>query len=1091
MPFTITQQEIRRHTNARSYQRGVTYQRQDRVLIAEWDEESHILFGEVRGSGRNVYEQEILFPARGRERFRGLCTCPVGANCKHVIAVLLEWIMLNQPRLVAAPDPHAELQRWQEEAVRRVTSAQHSRYPEPGQTCLLYCLQTGTGIGRMTAKLEIFKSRRLKRGGWGKLNRFSLAELTGYGYYGYNLSVFPIDHEIANLLYNGRNVGYGYDSPELEGDTGLLALQRLLKSGRCFYREVSNPPLSLGPGRTAELRWSTDEQTSRFTIELEQPPSNWALLPTSPPWYLDINSHQCGPIEQPLTPALLSSLAAMPPVRNDQLADLSHFLVQKFPQETPPLPVALEITTLTEPPVPVLLLFSVPGPDGRRHHLARLRFAYGPISLPPSTMTGQASEMVQQDDRHWRIVRHAESEDSARQQLERRRLVPAGQELAGAGELDLLFAVESLPESARCWQQLLAEIPELEAAGWQIEFAANFALQFESVTSLEADIHQESDSDWFEIGLKLDYDGQKIDLLPLLLQWLENQQEDQPLLYQLEGNRWLEVPSSMLKPIMTTLVEVFDDPQRHQDERVRLPRTQAHNLLEIEDQLNQDGHQLAWRGGGELRQLGEKLRNFSGIAAVASPPGLQAELRDYQLQGLAWLQFLREYDFNGVLADDMGLGKTLQTLSHLLLEKQADRLPQPALVVAPTSVLSNWQREVQKFAPQLSCLILHGPKRAQHFDQLADYDLVITNYALIGRDMQLHQKQNYSWLILDEAQAIKNPAAQTSQALSKIRCRHRLCLTGTPLENHLGELWSLFHFLMPGFLGQQKKFNRIFRTPIEKHRNSERQEQLQLRLAPFVLRRNKEQVTRELPPKTQMIREAELGSTQAKLYESLRLAMVKKVSKLLEDKGLQRSHIEILDALLKLRQVCCDPRLVKLDSARKVKKSAKLDALMALLDTLLEENRKILIFSQFTSMLRLIEEELQARGIGYSKLTGQTRKRDEAIALFQEGDVPVFLISLKAGGVGLNLTAADTVIHYDPWWNPAVEEQATDRAHRIGQDKPVFVYKLICSGTVEEKILRLQSHKQELAQGIYRRGDQQEPMAGLKSDDILNLLTPI
>jgi SNF2 family DNA or RNA helicase len=513
--------------------------------------------------------------------------------------------------------------------------------------------------------------------------------------------------------------------------------------------------------------------------------------------------------------------------------------------------------------------------------------------------------------------------------------------------------------------------------------------------------------------------------------------------------------------------------------------------LEIEAQLNQDCHQLAWRGGRELRQLGEKLRNFSGIAPVASPPGLQAELRGYQLQGLAWLQFLREYQFNGVLADDMGLGKTLQTLSHLLLEKQADRLTQPALVVAPTSVLSNWRREVQKFAPQLSCLIVHGPKRTQYFDQLADYDLVITNYALISRDLQLHQKQNYSWLILDEAQAIKNPAAQTSQALGKITCRHRLCLTGTPLENHLGELWSLFHFLMPGFLGQQKKFNRTFRTPIEKHRNSDRQEQLQLRLAPFILRRNKDQVTRELPPKTQMIREAELGSAQAKLYESLRLAMVKKVSKLLEDKGLQRSHIEILDALLKLRQVCCDPRLVKLESARKVKKSAKLDALLDLLETLLEENRKILIFSQFTSMLRLIEEELQTRGISYSQLTGQTRKRDEAIALFQEGDVPVFLISLKAGGVGLNLTAADTVIHYDPWWNPAVEEQATDRAHRIGQDKPVFVYKLICSGTVEEKILRLQSHKQELAQGIYRRGDQQEPMAGLKSEDILNLLTPI
>jgi len=318
----------------------------------------------------------------------------------------------------------------------------------------------------------------------------------------------------------------------------------------------------------------------------------------------------------------------------------------------------------------------------------------------------------------------------------------------------------------------------------------------------------------------------------------------------------------------------------------------------------------------------------------------------------------------------------------------------------------------------------------------------------------------------------------------------RLCLTGTPLENHLGELWSLFDFLEPGLLGTQRQFRRLFRTPIEKHGDSARQEIMQQRVAPFVLRRAKDQVLAELPPKTEIERLVELEPTQRDLYEAIRLAMDRKVRLTIARQGVEHSQIVILDALLKLRQVCCDPRLVKLAAARGVKGSAKLALLMDLLPGMLGEGRRVLLFSQFTSMLALIEEALRAAGIEYVKLTGATRDRAKPIRRFQDGEVPLFLISLRAGGVGLNLTAADTVIHYDPWWNPAVQNQATDRAHRIGQDKKVFVYKLITAGTVEQKIVAMQARKRDLADAIYATA-RTGAGAHLSGEDLEQLLAPL
>jgi SNF2 family DNA or RNA helicase len=360
----------------------------------------------------------------------------------------------------------------------------------------------------------------------------------------------------------------------------------------------------------------------------------------------------------------------------------------------------------------------------------------------------------------------------------------------------------------------------------------------------------------------------------------------------------------------------------------------------------------------------------------------------------------------------------------------------------------------------------------------------------LHRDRDRWLEAQWHLLVLDEAQNIKNANTHAAQVAAELKARHRLCLSGTPMENHLGELWSLFHFLMPGFLGSQKRFGELFRTPIEKQGNPEALQQLRARITPFMLRRTKALVAHELPPKIETLMRVELSGKQADLYETIRLGMEKTVREALDTKGLAKSQITILDALLKLRQVCCDPHLLKLDAAKKVTTSAKLDQLMAMLPEMLSEGRRILLFSQFTTMLSLIEAELKKRDILWVKLTGQSQKRDELITRFTSGEVPLFLISLKAGGTGLNLPQADTVIHFDPWWNPAVEAQATDRAHRIGQTQSVWVVKLVAQGTIEERILALQDRKAALAESMYS-GSVGRKLPLFSESDVAELLLPL
>ena len=375
----------------------------------------------------------------------------------------------------------------------------------------------------------------------------------------------------------------------------------------------------------------------------------------------------------------------------------------------------------------------------------------------------------------------------------------------------------------------------------------------------------------------------------------------------------------------------------------------------------------------------------------------------------------------------------------------------------------NWQREAEKFAPDLSVLVLQGAERKSRFRRIPNVDLVLTSYALLHRDLEELCRNEFHLLALDEAQHIKNPGAQVTQAVRELDARHRLCLSGTPVENHLGELWSLIHFLMPGFLGSYETFKSTYQTPIENSGSEVKRQALARRVGPLILRRTKHDVAKELPPKTEIVHAIEMNDEQKDLYETVRSTMDKQVRQALAIRG-QEAQVVFLDALLKLRQICCHPRL--LDENRAEVGSAKFDYLVDLLETFREEGHRVLLFSQFTSMLSLIEAHLDDKGVSYLKLTGETKDRQNLVERFQSGESEVFLISLKAGGTGLTLTGADTVIHYDPWWNPAAENQATDRAYRIGQDKPVFVHKLICTSTVEEKIQTMQEKKGDLASDL-------------------------
>jgi superfamily II DNA or RNA helicase len=594
---------------------------------------------------------------------------------------------------------------------------------------------------------------------------------------------------------------------------------------------------------------------------------------------------------------------------------------------------------------------------------------------------------------------------------------------------------------------------------------------------------------WFELGVVFTSSGGETfsaaDIQRLILSGQSHT--------RLKNGKMAVIDTGAVEELQEVLLDCA--PQQH-EQGYRISNQQA-GFLEATLRQHHDWKvqaPTAWR---------DRAAKQSGEAKLACPPlgDLESVLRPYQKQGVAWLGFLRENGFGGILADEMGLGKTLQTLAFLRSRRREEgdasgptrnRLltsagAMPHLVVCPTSLVFNWVAEAKKFTPELKVLALHGPDRHARFDEIATSDLVVTSYALIRRDAERYRELEFDTVALDEAQHIKNRQTQNAQAVKAVKARHRIVLTGTPLENSVLDLWSIFDFLMPGYLGTAKDFRERYELPIAKEKNAEAQARLARRLRPFMLRRLKKEVASDLPAKLEQVSFCELTPDQRSVYQQVIEASRKEVLEAVGAQGVAKSRMVVLTALLRLRQVCCDLRLLKLDNVNPANASGKLELFGELLEEVIDGGHRVLVFSQFVGMLTLLKEKLTAESIEFCYLDGSTTDRGAVVDRFQsQTAIPVFLISLKAGGVGLNLTGADTVIHFDPWWNPAVEDQATDRAHRIGQTKVVTSYKLISRDTVEEKILTLQNRKREIIQATI--GGEEEFAAALSWEEIQELL---
>ncbi len=699
-----------------------------------------------------------------------------------------------------------------------------------------------------------------------------------------------------------------------------------------------------------------------------------------------------------------------------------------------PEPLRYEVVSVTPRPRIRMARVSRPQGHGTREELdAAIEFEYGGTVIP-----ARPEESGYDPERRRIVRRQATAEREALQQLESLGFHRPWYFDAKAGTLAI--AVEKFPAAVRT----------LVDEGWHVEAEGRM---FRAAKSLEMQV--KSGVDWFELHGRVDFgDGRSAAIADLLAALRRG---DATVILD-DGTRGM-VPEEWLRRYAR--IAAFGESK---DDHVRFRSAQAallDALLEAQPAVRID--EAFARARAELTQ-------FSGIRPLDPPPSFHGKLREYQCEALGWFAFLRRFGFGGCLADDMGLGKTVMVLALLEARRvspEKDR-PRTSVAVVPRSLVYNWIGEAGRFAPELKFLDYTGDARASA--KVEDFDVLLTTYGTLRRDAARLAEHEFDYVILDEAQAIKNPTTASAKAARLLRGRHRLALSGTPIENHLGELWSLFEFLNAGFLGPVAAFGKAM-SP------AGRPERLDLELVaralrPFILRRTKEQVAPELPEKVEQTILCDLEAPQRRFYDDLRRHYRQTLLTSVATKGLARSKMQVLEALLRLRQAAAHVGLV--DPARAGEPSAKFDVLLSRLREIADEGHKALVFSQFTTLLGLLRGRLADEQITFEYLDGRTRDRAERVARFEtDRACPVFLISLKAGGVGLNLTAADYVFLLDPWWNPAVEAQAIDRAHRIGQTRHVFAYRLIARDTVEEKIAELQTSKKQLADALL------DPDAGL------------
>lgn len=1023
--------------------RGRDYYKEGRVTITHFDGES------ATCSVRGTRTYTVTLRATGKNRPEVSCDCPHAAKgnvCKHIIAAALavsdrlkevenRWDYRLQLALEQAPQPKAE-----------------TKTEEP------YFLLYGFFLdGAPLLSPHIIRASR-----WPQAPREPLSPEAFAQYLEADRSWEHVATRISNPLnpyaclnlppeaVQTCNLMLEADLPyyyPYRGSSGfpkyllILARQnapvfRLTSQGS--FRErlyLLDQPVTLEMRVVRSLDGITIDLGGRVgdTVfsNLKQ---NFRAISTEPAWALMGN--YVVPIANPEVLNIAPHLSV-----NVPLSDEALFRDRFFPFLAERLPVSgdvVEAEEIVADPVPRLYLREEEGT-----FRATLAFGYGDREVDFDPKAPDVHVITEPGT--WTIIRiHRQREregyyyqllTDARYGLKR-----AGREF-GSAEFQLRARTHPLDFLTQC-------IPALTEAGFEIYGQENLKSARLKAVTPTLRVFVSSGIDWFDLEAVAVYGDQTISLKEVLKALRRGERY-----VKLADGTFGQIPEEWLQRYKH-LFGMAEETERG----VRVYDTQ----LTLLDPLLADAAEV--QAAQDFQERRERLRSFERITPQPLPQGFRGELRPYQKAGLDWLHFLHEYRFGGILADDMGLGKTIQVLAFLQSLKERGEAERASLLVVPKSLLVNWQREIARFTPELRVLEFTGVGRKRDPSSFDQYDIVITTYGTMLRDVEFLRLYRFHCIILDESQAIKNPLAKTSRAARLLNADHRLVMTGTPVENTTFELWSQFAFVNPGMLGSLQYFQETFAKPIEQNQDEEAANLLRKLVYPFILRRTKAQVAPELPPRTERLLFTDLEPAQRKIYSQLRDRYRAELLRLIDQSGMEDARMRILEGLLRLRQVCIHPALVEPTYRGE---AAKFELLADILDTLLTEGHKALIYSQFVEVLKLVREHLESLGVRYAYLDGQTRDRHGQVDLFQnDPNVPFFLLSLKAGGVGLNLTAAEYVIHLDPWWNPAVEMQAADRAHRIGQESPVFIYKLIARDTVEEKILQLQERKRDLVEQL-------------------------
>jgi len=1088
---TLNDRALRRLLGARAYLRGYDYVRRravEGIVVEDAGARGH-----VRGNDAEPYRVTLQLTPSG---FTSTCTCPAfassnGGHCKHVAALLIalrDQARGAQQRLAQPPQPpptngvhytvhggtvhvagvEGEGRRSKRARARAMKAAQSTSLGARGFA------PSGSGVDAWLPDPMPPAPKHIEY----RLHVKPVSQGSGSG--GGALTITLLDPEArVPLLPSTLLVGQDQRPTADRDAVRLLARfenQGPRRVGIDVRGEDASDLLPLLKGRRVivepqmmELRFGDEALRPRFDLELSQDgaqilvrasfqrpgdPRKFTLtsgawFEGSPGWYVDAQEGWARPIDRRVSPAALRRLLRMSVIA-EPVDGLPALITQGLPKVALELGAELPELSQVADVVDLVPTFRVAAGGALTEAQVSLRAAYEDVEVdvradgmtvpvivkPPEPGSGKRAKCIRCD---------IAAQQDAAAKLRDLGLVPAedGNKFVAIGD-----------EAIRFWTEGIGTLPD----EWDLYVPDDLVDVQLRPEPLTANARVSSGVDWLSLRLNFESEGVAVTQEELARCLSEGRRY-----VRLADGTFARLDPQKVREVLQRQAEILATGGGNGG---RLPLSQVGRLEDLLAQVGRSNVSV------DAKELFHKLRDIDEIKGTRKPRNLRAQLRPYQEQGFHWLWFLHEIGSGGVLADDMGLGKTVQAIALLLAVKAEDakiegkRKQFKALIVAPTSVVTNWLREMDKFAPSLRHALWHGAERKERQDELEDADVVVTSYALLRRDEELLKEIDWRYVILDEAQQIKNPMSATARAAKRLRSDRRLAMSGTPIENRLSEIWSIFDFVSPGLLGPLDKFEERYSRPIDGG-DKGAAERLRATIHPFILRRTKAEVARDLPEKIETDQICELTGEQASLYGAVLKEVRAQVMGEVERQGFARSQIQILAGLTRLRQAACDPRLLGLPRQFGDEDSGKLVALRELVQTSIEGGHKVLVFSQFVSMLQLIRRAMDEDHVAYEYLDGSTKDRAERVDHFQSDDgPPVFLISLKAGGSGLNLTAADTVIHFDPWWNPAVEDQATDRAHRIGQTRVVTTYRLIAKGTIEEKILELAEKKRELVGAV-------------------------